>query len=144
MVNKKGTKTCENERAKNGGGEACQSETRSLPASSYRCIRIATEIARLIGRLVDLGISAQYAQMKGGAALGVVLLLNCVRTSLHYHVNAQTTETMFRNVRKRMFTALTCGRIAHIEGRFQTGEVVSRLNSDVGNLCEAIAGSFTW
>lgn len=105
----------------------------------------STRIAELTGELIDMGIASQYEQMLGcGIALAVFLLCNCVRSSLNYYVNAKATETMFQKVRRRMFTALTAGRLDRIEGRFPTGEVVSRLNGDVNQLCETVAGSVAW
>lgn len=105
----------------------------------------STETARLTGKLIDEGISAQYADLKGtGAALAVILALNCLRTFLNYFVNARTTERMFLKVRRRMYAVMTLGKMEYVEGRLQTGEVVSRLNNDVGNLCDIISGRFVW
>ena len=105
----------------------------------------STSIAELTGSLIDIGIEGEYGRMKGvGIALAAVLLGNCVRTFLNYYVNARTSETMFSKLRRRMFRALTCGKLSYIEGRFQTGDMVSRLNSDIGSLCDIVAGRFVW
>ena len=105
----------------------------------------STSIAELTGSLIDIGIEGEYGRMKGvGIALAAVLLGNCVRTFLNYYINARTSETMFSKLRRRMFRALTCGKLSYIEGRFQTGDMVSRLNSDIGSLCDIVAGRFVW
>lgn len=105
----------------------------------------STRIAELTGELIDLGIRFQYEEMMGiGISLAVFLLCNCVRSALNYHVNAKATETMFQKIRRRMFQALTDGRLDQIEGKFQTGEMVSRLNGEVNQLCDTVAGSVAW
>lgn len=106
---------------------------------------LSTKAAGLTGEMIDQGLALHFSAMKGtGVFLATVLVLSGFRTFLHNYVNARTTEKMFLKIRRRMFSALTCGELERIEGRMQTGEVVSRLNHDVERLCEMIAGSFTW
>ncbi len=105
----------------------------------------STEIAELTGKLIDLGIGFQYEEMVGiGIWLAVFLVCNCIRSALNYYVNAKATETMFQKVRRRMFQVLTEGNMELIDGKFQTGEMVSRINGEVNQLCETVAGSVAW
>ena len=105
----------------------------------------STEIAELTGKLIDLGIGFQYEEMVGiGIWLAVFLVCNCIRSALNYYVNAKATETMFQKVRRRMFQVLTEGNMELIDGKFQTGEMVSRVNGEVNQLCETVAGSVAW
>jgi len=105
----------------------------------------STKTAELSGEMIDQGLAFRFSAMKStGFLWAVILLCSSFRTFLHNYVNAWTTEKMFLKIRRRMFAALTGGKLEWIEGRMQTGEVVSRLNHDVERLCEIIAGSFTW
>lgn len=105
----------------------------------------SAKTAELTGEMIDQGLAFRFSVMKRtGFFLAGILLCSSFRTFLHNYVNAKTTEKMFFKIRRRMFAALTGGKLEWIEGRLQTGEVVSRLNHDVESLCEIIAGSFTW
>lgn len=104
-----------------------------------------TQIAELTGELIDLGVNVQYAPMWGvSVTLVVFLLCNCVRSGLNYYVNSKATEKMFQKVRRRIYAVLTGEKLERIEGKLQTGEVVSRLNGDVDRLCDIVSGTLAW
>ncbi len=93
------------------------------------------------GRAVDLGVSGLVEDMLFAAAMmALFILLDCLRTALHYHIIGRITETMFVEVRARAFRKLTHGDPATLERHFRTGDVSTRLNSDIDLLSTFSAG----
>ena len=61
-----------------------------------------------------------------------------------YIVVAQTTERMFFDMKMRIFGKLNRLGTETIEKRLRSGDVVTRVNSDLNSLCEDLAGQYTW
>lgn len=106
---------------------------------------LQTAIARILGKMVDLGISGLTQAMLSQTYIMLILLIaDCLRTSIHYTINALTTEKMFISLRMRAFSIITDGKVPVLEQRMRSGDVVTRLNSDMESLCELFAGRFSW
>ena len=73
-------------------------------------------------------------------AMALVILVDCARTAVHYHIIGRVTETMFRDVRRKAFRKLTTGDAATLERDFRTGDTATRLNSDIDVLNNFTAG----
>ncbi len=93
------------------------------------------------GRAVDFGLEGLIGDMVFAAVLmAVFILADCVRTAVHYHIIGRITENMFVEVRARAFHKLTHGDPAILENQFRTGDVATRLNSDIDLLSTFSAG----
>lgn len=76
----------------------------------------------LWGQAVDFGVAGRISPMLWGAgAMALVILVDCARTAVHYHIIGRVTETMFRDVRMKAFRKLTTGDAATLEQDFRTG-----------------------
>ena len=95
----------------------------------------------LWGQAVDFGVAGRISPMLWGAgAMTLVILVDCARTAVHYHIIGRVTETMFRDVRMKAFRKLTTGDAATLERDFRTGDTATRLNSDIDVLNNFTAG----
>ena len=95
----------------------------------------------LWGQAVDFGVAGRISPMLWGAgAMALVILVDCARTAVHYHIIGRVTETMFRDVRRKAFRKLTTGDAATLERDFRTGDTATRLNSDIDVLNNFTAG----
>ena len=95
----------------------------------------------LWGQAVDFGVAGRISPMLWGAgAMALVILVDCARTTVHYHIIGRVTETMFRDVRMKAFRKLTTGDAATLERDFRTGDTATRLNSDIDVLNNFTAG----
>lgn len=95
----------------------------------------------LWGQAVDFGVAGRISPMLWGAgAMALVILVDCARTAVHYHIIGRVTETMFRDVRMKAFRKLTTGDAATLERDFRTGDTATRLNSDIDLLNNFTAG----
>ena len=95
----------------------------------------------LWGQAVDFGVAGRISPMLWGAgAMALVILVDCARTAVHYHIIGRVTETMFRDVRMKAFRKLTTGDAATLERDFRTGDTATRLNSDIDVLNNFTAG----
>lgn len=104
-----------------------------------------SETSMLIGKVTDAALSGGAgAAMAFVLPLGALLLLEWVRGMLNYIVTAQTTERMFWGLKMRVFNKLKELTAETIETRLGSGDVVSRINNDLNDLCETFAGTFTW
>lgn len=104
-----------------------------------------SEIAMLTGKVTDAALSGgAEAAMAFVLPLSALLLLEWVRGMLNYIVTAQTTERMFYGLKMRVFDKLKKLTAETIETRLRSGDVVSRINNDLNDLCETFAGTFTW
>lgn len=93
------------------------------------------------GRAVDFGLAGLIGDMILAAVMmAVFILADCVRTAVHYHIIGRITENMFVDVRARAFHKLTHGDPAVLEDHFRTGDVTTRLNSDIDLLSTFSAG----
>ena len=96
----------------------------------------------LWGQAVDFGVAGRISPMLWAAgAMALVILVDCARTALHYHIIGRVTETMFRDVRMKAFRKLTTGDAATLERDFRTGDTATRLNSDIDVLNNFTAGN---
>ena len=95
----------------------------------------------LWGQAVDFGVAGRISPMLWAAgAMALVILVDCARTAVHYHIIGRVTETMFRDVRRKAFRKLTAGDAAILERDFRTGDTATRLNSDIDVLNNFTAG----
>ena len=95
----------------------------------------------LWGQAVDFGVGGRISPMLWAAgAMALVILVDCARTAVHYHIIGRVTETMFRDVRMKAFRKLTTGDAATLERDFRTGDTATRLNSDIDVLNNFTAG----
>ena len=95
----------------------------------------------LWGQAVDFGVAGRISPMLWAAgAMALVILVDCARTAVHYHIIGRVTETMFRDVRRKAFRKLTTGDAATLERDFRTGDTATRLNSDIDVLNNFTAG----
>ena len=95
----------------------------------------------LWGQAVDFGVAGRISPMLWAAgAMTLVILVDCARTAVHYHIIGRVTETMFRDVRRKAFRKLTTGDAATLERDFRTGDTATRLNSDIDVLNNFTAG----
>lgn len=95
----------------------------------------------LWGQAVDFGVAGRISPMLWGAgAMALVILVDCARTAVHYHIIGRVTETMFRDMRMKAFRKLTTGDAATLERDFRTGDTATRLNSDIDVLNNFTAG----
>lgn len=95
----------------------------------------------LWGQAVDFGVAGRISPMLWAAgAMTLVILVDCARTAVHYHIIGRVTETMFRDVRMKAFRKLTIGDAATLERDFRTGDTAIRLNSDIDVLNNFTAG----
>ena len=95
----------------------------------------------LWGQAVDFGVAGRISPMLWAAgAMALVILVDCARTAVHYHIIGRVTETMFRDVRRKAFRKLTTGDSATLERDFRTGDTATRLNSDIDVLNNFTAG----
>ena len=95
----------------------------------------------LWGQAVDFGVAGRISPMLWAAgAMTLVIMVDCARTAVHYHIIGRVTETMFRDVRMKAFRKLTTGDAATLERDFRTGDTATRLNSDIDVLNNFTAG----
>jgi len=95
----------------------------------------------LWGQAVDFGVAGKTHEMLSAAgAMAAVILLDCSRTALHYHIIGRVTEGMFFDLRLRAFGRITKGDPAVLERDFRTGDTAVRLNGDITQLNDFAAG----
>lgn len=103
--------------------------------------RIALQFGNMTDAALTEGPEAAFVYVR---PLVVLLILELVRGVLTYIVVAQTTERMFFDMKIRIFEKLNRLRTETIERRLRSGDVVTRVNSDLNSLCEDLAGQYTW
>lgn len=104
-----------------------------------------TACDRLLGIMVDEGVSGQVREMfVTGGILLIVLAADGVRTACYNHVVAVTTENMFLKYRMRFLDVLLYGEMQEMENKVKSGDMVSRMNSDIETLCETVAAKYGW
>ncbi len=98
-------------------------------------------VSTLWGQAVDFGVAGKLSPMLTAAAIMAgLILLDCSRTALHYHIIGRVTEGMFLDVRTRAFRKLTTGDVAVLEKEFRTGDTATRVNNDIEVLSTFAAG----
>jgi len=99
----------------------------------------------LWGRMVDLGLDGLYADMfRVGIFMLVILLIDCLRMAGDYTLAGHTFEGMFVNLRTKVFRVLTQGSSTFMEKDMRSGDIASRINSDMTTLSGIMSGSFMW
>ena len=93
------------------------------------------------GRAVGFGVAGLVEDMLFAAVLmALFILLDCLRTALHYRLIGHITEDMFLDVRARAFDKLTHADPSALEETFRTGDIAARLNGDIDFLSTFSAG----
>lgn len=93
------------------------------------------------GRAVDLGVAGRFQPMLNTAAVMFgLILLDCLRTAIHYHMIGRVTEKIFVEIRTGALQKLTVGDVAVLENLFRSGDTATRINSDIETLSEFTAG----
>ena len=96
----------------------------------------------LWGRAVDLGTVGGIRGMLVAAGLMAgVILIDCTRTAVHYHIIGHVTENMFLNIRSMAFHKITHADVGVLESKFRTGDIATRINTDIDYLSSFAAGS---
>ena len=91
------------------------------------------------GRAVDFGVAGLVEDMLFAAVLmALFILLDCLRTALHYRLIGHITEDMFLDVRARAFDKLTHADPSALEETFRTGDIAARLNGHISNFSRQI------
>jgi ABC-type multidrug transport system fused ATPase/permease subunit len=106
---------------------------------------VQTQVSRLYGRMVDYGIAGQANAMLALVLPMVsLLLLDFGRACAGTFINAVGTERVFLDLRMRAYGSLLRAKAEILDKQLRSGDVVVRLNSDLYELCEAIAGRMLW
>lgn len=102
-------------------------------------------VSLLWGELVDGGIMGDKAAVVSSFLyLAVFCLLQAAVALVNDPLNAVTTEGMFNRIRERVFQVLHSVDYAAAGKLLHTGDLVSRMGSDMEELCEIFAGQYTW
>lgn len=106
---------------------------------------LQTRSSLLWGELVDSGIIRDLTAVSSSFwGLITVCLLQAILVFVNGPLNAVTTEGMFNQIRERVFEILHSVDYAVAGKRLHTGDLVSRMGSDIEELCEIFAGQYTW
>ncbi len=96
------------------------------------------------GNVVNLGIAGQTDEMFVAAFIMLLfILLDALRTAVHYLIIGKTTERMFVKLRQRAFFMLTDSKQAVLERYMRSGDMAMRINGDTDRLCDIIAANFS-
>lgn len=103
-----------------------------------------TFIANVMGKIVDYGLSLDRGMMLRLITILVILMLaEFIRNLLNYYISAHCIESIFLNTRSRIFKTITKIPISILEKNLRSGDIASRVNSDMMSLCTTI-DSYTW
>lgn len=101
--------------------------------------------SNLIGTMIDGSIVGENALLlRSGLTLIVLALAEMARSMIYGTINANGSERMFKAMRLRACDTLSHADTATFENRFSSGDVLTRMNSDMSLLCESLAGQFPW
>lgn len=93
------------------------------------------------GNTVDSGISGNFETVRFWLlAMLLFLLLDGIRTAVVFRIIGHTTESLFFTLRQRVFTVLTRGEIPALRETVTSGDAVTRVNSDLEDLCAFVSG----
>lgn len=96
----------------------------------------------LWGQAVDFGTAGEIHGMLVAAGLMAgVILIDCARTAVHYHIIGHVTENMFLNIRSMAFHKITHADVGVLESKFRTGDIATRITTDIDYLSSFAAGS---
>lgn len=97
------------------------------------------------GEIVDTSLEGYYQLLIRPIVIILVLLLfESIRLILHYTFVASAMESIFNNIRKRVFKSLYNCKVSAMDNQLKQGDIVQRLNSDIESLCEIASGNMTW
>lgn len=103
-----------------------------------------TSIAKIMGEIVDYGLSLDNeAMLRRIPLLGVLLLAEFVRNLSNYFISAHSIESIFLDTRNKIFRVITEIPISILEKNLDSGDIISRVNSDMMSLC-ATLDNYTW
>ncbi len=106
---------------------------------------LQTRVSLLWGELVDGGIQGDRAAVSVSfLGLLVACALQALAALVNDPLNAVTTEGMFNRIRERVFGVLHSADYAAAGETIHTGDLISRMGSDIEELCEIFAGQYTW
>lgn len=117
----------------------------ALAALAVMSALFQARFSLLWGELVDSGIAGNMAAVKSSFIQVVIFcLLQAAVNLLNDPLNAVTTEGMFNSIRERVFRVLHNVDYSAAGKALHTGDLISRMGSDMEELCEIFAGQFTW
>ena len=100
-----------------------------------------TAASTLWGKAVDFGVGGEINPMLISAGImAIIILLDAIRTAVHYKIIGHTTEGMFLDFRVRAFEKINKGDVSTLEQKFRTGDTATRINSDIDGMSNFIAG----
>mgnify|MGYP002407339860 FL=1 len=100
-----------------------------------------TAASLLWGRAVDFGIGGEMrAMLISAAQMVLAILLDGGRTAVLYKIIGHTTEGIFLDLRTRALEKINKGNISILENQFRSGDTAARVNNDIDNLSDFIAG----
>lgn len=103
-----------------------------------------TSIAKIMGEIVDYGLSLDNeAMLRRIPLLGVLLLAEFVRNLSNYFISAHSIESIFLDTRNKIFRVIIEIPISILEKNLDSGDIISRVNSDMMSLC-ATLDNYTW
>ncbi len=104
-----------------------------------------SRIALQFGNMTDAALTKRpEAAIIYVQPLVFLLILDLIRGVITYIVTAQTTERMFFDMKMKIFGKMNHLGTETIEKQLRSGDVVTRVNSDLNSLCEDLAGKYTW
>ena len=93
------------------------------------------------GRIVDCGIAADYSGLLANlVSMVFLILLDCIRMAIHYHIIGLVTESMFYDIRLEYYQKILEAEICDIEKKIRTGDIATRIGSDIHIVSDFIAG----
>ncbi len=102
-----------------------------------------TFAANMWGMAVDYGLDGKIKPMLAATVgMAVFVLLDSIRTNIHYWIIGHVTEGMFFDLRVKVFRKIAKGNVAILKEKFRTGDLTTRINSDIDNLNKFVAGDF--
>lgn len=102
-----------------------------------------TFASTLWGSAVDYGLARQTRPMLLAAAgMAGFVLLDSARTGVHYKIIGKVTEGMFFDLRAWAFRKIAKGDPAILQEKYRSGDVATRVNSDIDGLNGFVAGEF--
>ncbi|MCL2528179.1 MAG: ABC transporter ATP-binding protein/permease [Defluviitaleaceae bacterium] len=103
-----------------------------------------TRAATLWGEAVDYGVAGNTSAMRFAIlAMLLFIVLDGLRTGVHYTIIGRATEGLFYDIRMALFCALTRADMATLEKETHAGDIALRVCEDTERLCDIIAGNFS-
>ena len=93
------------------------------------------------GQTVDHGIAGEISPMLFTAGfMMLIILLDCVRSAVHYYITGRVTEKMFYDVRRDAFCKTAYSDTLAQEKEYRAGDAATKLNSDIDYLSIFVSG----